>query len=162
ATVGATFGLNNGRFRPNRANIAILTELAAPRPLPRAVTGRPSRRRLSLRPRGAGPRQALGRPGFWDIVELGHRLGARRQRHPRLLRRRVDVDVGRARIGIIHRADADETDGRAGLRIVAPHRDLAARAARDALTLPARRGRHHDLGLPRDVLDAIGLVERIE
>src|SRR5262249_45469362 len=62
----------------------------------------------------------------------------------------------------VHRADPDEADGGTGLRVVAPHRDLAGWAARDPLALAARRGRRDELWFARDVLDAIGLVERIE
>src|SRR5262249_6783061 len=47
-------------------------------------------------------------------------------------------------------------------RIVAPDRDLADRAARDALALAAGRGRINDLGLGLEMLDPVKLVHRIE
>src|ERR1043166_5911802 len=72
------------------------------------------------------------------------------------------MDVGRTRIGIIHRPDAHEADGGAGLRIVAPNGDLAGRAACDLLAASARRGGIDDLGLAGEVDDPVRLVERIE
>ena len=48
------------------------------------------------------------------------------------------------------------------MRVVAPNRDPAGRAAGDLLTLAARRGRQDDFGLTSGVHDTIGLIERIE
>jgi hypothetical protein len=72
------------------------------------------------------------------------------------------VDVWWTEIRVIHGADADEPDRGTGLRIVAPNRDPASRAAGDLLTLAARRGRHEDFGLTSGVHDTIGLIKRIE
>ena len=83
-------------------------------------------------------REAFCRPGDGRVVELGHGGHAVRQDHPGLLRRRVDVNVGRKARGFLERADADEVDARAGLGIVAPHRDTAIDAAPEHLPLAAR------------------------
>jgi len=72
------------------------------------------------------------------------------------------VDVWRTEIRVIHGADADKPDGMTSLRVVAPNRDPAGRAAGDFLTLVARRGRQEDFGLTSGVHDTIGLIERIE
>jgi len=72
------------------------------------------------------------------------------------------VDIRRTEIRVIHGADADEPNGVTGLRVVAPNRDPAGRAAGDLLTLAARRGRQDDFGLTSGVHDTIGLIERIE
>src|SRR5439155_15278256 len=62
----------------------------------------------------------------------------------------------------VHGADADEPHCRPGARIVAPDRDLADGAARDALA-PAAGGRCvDDLGLGAEVFDPVKLVERIK
>src|SRR5262249_24841590 len=53
-------------------------------------------------------------------------------------------------------------DRGAGAGIVAPDRDLADRAARDALALAAGRGRIDDLRLGLEVLDPVELVHRID
>ena len=72
------------------------------------------------------------------------------------------MDVWRTEIGVVHGANADEPDGGAGLRVVAPNRDPAGRAAGDLLTLAARRWRHDDFGLTGGVHDAIGFIESVE
>lgn len=72
------------------------------------------------------------------------------------------MDIWWTEIRVIHGADTDEPDRGTGLRIVAPNRDPASRAAGDLLTLAARRGRHDDFGLTSGVHDTIGLIERIE
>ena len=48
---------------------------------------------------------------------------------------------GRQTVGLVERADADELHERARARVMAPHRDPAARAARDVLALAACRRR---------------------
>ena len=72
------------------------------------------------------------------------------------------MDIRRALAGIVHRADADEAHRRSRARIVAPDRDLASGAARDALALAAGRGRVDDLGLGLEVLDPVELIQRVE
>ena len=72
------------------------------------------------------------------------------------------MDVWWIEIRVIHGADADKPDGVTGLRVVAPNRDPAGRAAGDLLTLAARRGRQDDFRLTSGVHDTIGLIERIE
>lgn len=72
------------------------------------------------------------------------------------------MDVRRTEIRVIHGADPDEPDSGTGLRVVAPNRDPAGRAAGDLLTLAARRWRHDDFGLAGGVHDTIGLIERVE
>jgi hypothetical protein len=48
------------------------------------------------------------------------------------------------------------------LRVVAPNRDPAGRAAGDLLAPTACRGRHDDLGLASGVHDTIGFIESVE
>ena len=72
------------------------------------------------------------------------------------------MDVWRTEIRVIHGADTNKPDGMTGLRIVAPNRDPAGRAAGDLLTLAARRGRHDNFRPTSGVHDTIGLIERIE
>jgi hypothetical protein len=48
------------------------------------------------------------------------------------------------------------------LRVVAPNRNPTAWTAGDLLTLAARRGRHHNFGLTRNVHDTISFIECIE
>ena len=72
------------------------------------------------------------------------------------------MDVRRTEIRVIHGADADKSDGGTGLRVIAPNRDPAARAAGDLLALAARRGRHDDFGLSGRVHEPIGFVECVE
>lgn len=72
------------------------------------------------------------------------------------------MDVGRTEIGVVHGADADEPDGRTGLRVVAPNRNLASRATGDLLALTARRGSEDDDGLTGDVHNAIRFIESVE
>src|SRR5262249_45792943 len=96
-------------------------------------------------------------------VELGVNLRARRERHPGLLGRREDMGIGRwALARIVHGADADEAHRGARARIVAPDRDLAVRATRNALALAAGRGRVDDLRLGDEMLDPVELVQRIK
>src|SRR5947207_10167735 len=52
------------------------------------------------------PREAVGRPVLVGGVVLGHRRHAGRQHDPRLLRRGVDVDVGRQPVRLVERAHA--------------------------------------------------------
>ena len=72
------------------------------------------------------------------------------------------MDVRRTEIRVVHGADADKPDGGTGLRVIAPNRDPAARAAGDLLALAARGGRHDDFGLSGGVHDTIGFIERVE
>jgi YD repeat-containing protein len=72
------------------------------------------------------------------------------------------VDVRWTEIRVVHSADTDEPDGGTGLRVVAPDRNPAGRAAGDLLTLAARRQRYDDFGLTGGVHDTIGLIERVE
>ena len=106
--------------------------------------------------------QALGRPDCVDIVEFRNRLCAGRQRHPRLLGGRENVNVRRTEIRVVHGTDADEPNGGTGLRVVTPNRNPARRAASNLLTLAARRGRPDEFGLTGRVYDAIGFIESIE
>ena len=72
------------------------------------------------------------------------------------------MDVRWTEIRVVHSADTDEPDGGTGLRVVAPDRNPAGRAAGDLLTLAARRQRYDDFGLTGGVHDTIGLIERVE
>jgi hypothetical protein len=72
------------------------------------------------------------------------------------------VDVRRTEIRVVHSADADEPDGGTGLRVVAPNRDPAGRAAGDVVVPAARRGRHDNFGLTGCVHDTIGFVKSVE
>ena len=95
-------------------------------------------RLLCFRPHEPPTLQALGRPDGVEIIEFGDGLAARWQRYPRLLGGRENVDVRRTEIRVVHGADADEPDGWTGLRVVAPNRDSAGRAASNLLTPAAR------------------------
>src|SRR6516162_6741718 len=92
---------------------------------------------LRFRPHESAALQALGRPDCVQIVEFRNRLGTSWQRHPRLLGGRENVDVRRTEIRVVHRTNADEPNGRPGLRVVAPNRDPAGWAAGDLLALAA-------------------------
>ena len=72
------------------------------------------------------------------------------------------MNVRRAEIRIVHGADADEPNGGTGLRIVAPNRNPASRAAGNLLALAARRGRPDEFGLAGGVHDTIGFIESVE
>jgi len=72
------------------------------------------------------------------------------------------MDVRRTEIRVIHGADADKPDGVTSLRVVAPDRDPAGRAAGNLLASAARRGRHDDFGFAGGVHDAIGFIESVE
>src|SRR5262249_1627576 len=72
------------------------------------------------------------------------------------------MDVGRAAVGIVHAADPHEPHGCAGACVIAPHRNLAFRAARDALAFAAGGRRVDDLRLACRVHDAVGLIHRVE
>src|ERR1700756_4025894 len=72
------------------------------------------------------------------------------------------MSIRRALGRVVHGADAHEAHRRTCAGIVAPDGNLADGAARDALALAAGRGRIDDLGLCRDVLDALGLIHRVE
>jgi hypothetical protein len=117
---------------------------------------------LRFRPHESAALQALGRPDCVQIVEFRNRLGARWQRHPRLLGGRENVDVRRTEIRVVHGADADEPDGWTGLRVVAPNRNPAGWAACDLLTLATRRWRQDDFRLASGVHDTIGFIECVE
>src|SRR5450755_933571 len=106
--------------------------------------------------------ETLGTPELLAVVILVDGDGARRQNDPRLLRARVDVDVGRQPIRLVQRADTDEAHGVAAAAIVAPDGDAASRAARDLLSGAALRWRHDDLGLTREDDDAVGLDQGVE
>src|SRR6185437_13665915 len=71
------------------------------------------------------------------------------------------MNIRRTPARIVHGADAQEAHGGTGLRVVAPHRNLANGAARDALALAARRRRVDNFGLGLEMLDAIGFIQRI-
>src|SRR5262245_15234152 len=123
-------------------------------------------RELRLAPQAlshdSSPFQTLRRPDGGEIIEFRHGLGARRQRHPGLLRRREYVDVWGASIGIIERANPHEADSGSGLRVIAPDCNLAGGAARDLLASSAGRWHIDDLRLARGVHDSIRLVEGVE
>ena len=72
------------------------------------------------------------------------------------------MDVRWTEIRVVHSADTDEPDGGTRLRVVAPNRDPAGRAAGDLLTLAARRRRRDDFGLTGGVHNAIGFIESVE
>ena len=72
------------------------------------------------------------------------------------------MDVWRTEIGVVHGANADEPDGRAGLRVVAPNRNSAGRTAGNLLASAARRGRQDNFGLTISVHNAIGFIESVE
>ena len=72
------------------------------------------------------------------------------------------MDVWWTEIRVVQSADTDEPDGGTGLRVVAPDRNAAGRAAGDLLTLAARRRRHDDFWLTGGVHDTIRLIERVE
>ena len=72
------------------------------------------------------------------------------------------MDVRWTEIRVVHSADTDEPDGGTRLRVVAPNRDPAGRAAGDLLTLAARRRRRDDFGLTGGVHDTVGLIECVE
>src|SRR4030095_5425913 len=99
-------------------------------------------------------RETLRGPHTLAAVVLRHRLRARRQDYPWLLRRSEDVDVRRKMIRLAERADADETHHVAHAAVVAPQRDPANRTARDLLTLAAVRRRVHHLQLTLQQFDA--------
>src|ERR1700686_297945 len=122
----------------------------------------PDSRLLCFRPHQPAALQALGRPDSVEIVEFRNRLGAGRQRHPLLLGGRENVDVRRTAIRVVEGADADEPDRGTGLRVVAPNRDPAGRAAGNLLTFAARGGRRDDFRLASGVHDTIGLIEGVE
>jgi hypothetical protein len=106
---------------------------------------------LRFRPHEPAALQAVSGPDCVEIIEFRNRLGACWQRHPRLLGGRVNVDVRRTEIRVVHGADADEPNGRTGLRVVAPNRNPAGWAACDLLALATRRGRHDDFRLATGV-----------
>src|SRR5262245_615490 len=123
-------------------------------------------RELRLAPQAlshdSSPFQTLRRPDGGEIIEFRHGLGARRERHPGLFRRREYVDVWGASIGIIERANPHEADSGSGLRVIAPDCNLAGGAARDLLASSAGRWHIDDLRLARGVHDSIRLVEGVE
>ncbi len=108
------------------------------------------------------PVQALGRPNCVEIVEFGNLPSACWQRYPRLLGRRVNVDVGRIKIRVVHGTDANEPDGRTRLRVIAPDCDPAGWAASDFLAPAAGRGRQDDFRLTGGMDNTIGFIEGVE
>jgi hypothetical protein len=72
------------------------------------------------------------------------------------------MNVRRAEIGVVQGTDAYEPAGGTGLRVVAPNRDPASRAAGYLLALAARRGRPDEFGLVGGVYDTIGFIESVE
>src|SRR5262245_32202748 len=86
------------------------------------------------------PRFALGRPIIGWPVEFCDCWNAVRQDHPRLLRGRVDVNIGRSARGIVERSHPYEMNVWAGLRIIAPHGHSTVVAAPENLTLAASTG----------------------
>ena len=117
---------------------------------------------LCFCPHEPAPIQAVGRPDFFDFVEFRNRLCAGRQRHPRLLGGRENVNVRWTEIRVVHGTDADEPSGGTGLRVVTPNRNLARRAASNLLTLAARRRRRDEFGFTGRVYDTIGFIESVE
>src|SRR5882672_7742304 len=119
---------------------------------------------LFLHPLAHDPAAFFGlvRPYLVHLVKFRDHPLLRAERHPRLLRRRKDMDIRRTQARIVHGADAHEAHGRTSFRIIAPDRDLADRAARDALALAARRRRVDQLGLRLEMFDAIRLVDRVQ
>jgi hypothetical protein len=91
--------------------------------------------------------QAFRAPHFLKIIEFGECDRVCRQRNPRQLRGREDMDIRREATRVIHRSDPDEADRRPRLRIVAPDGDLANGTARDPLPPAAGRRRVDHLGL---------------
>ena len=102
-----------------------------------------------------------GRPQRRAAVVLRDGRHAFGQQHPGLLRRREDVDVGRKVVRRVERAHADEAQLRIAA-VVAPQRDAAGRAARDALALAAVGRRVDEVGRPAQQLHAVGLDQRVE
>src|SRR4051794_2083582 len=80
---------------------------------------------------GLDPLEARSRPELTHLVELLEGRSARREVDPRHLRARVDVDVGRDPRWIVERSRAHEPHLRPP--VLAEDRDLARRAAEDAL-----------------------------
>src|SRR5262249_40059586 len=95
-------------------------------------------------------------------VVLGYRGRTRRERDPRLLGGREDVDVRREAIRLFQGADANEANRVARARVVAPHGDAAPRAAGDPLSLAAVRRRVDDLWRALDEQDAVSLHESVQ
>src|SRR5258708_1513864 len=106
--------------------------------------------------------EALLRPVRESIVIFGDGGGTRWQYDPRLLGRRVDVDVGWQVIGLVERAHEHERHEVACAGVVAPYRDAARRTANDLLSFSTVRRRHDDVGLTLENLDSVGLDERVE
>ena len=122
----------------------------------------PGLRLLCFCPHEPAAFQALDRPDFVDIVEFRNRLRAGRQRHPRLLGGRENVNVRWTEIRVVHGTDANEPKGGTGLRVVTPNRNPALRAVSNLLTLAACRGCPDEFGLTSRVYDTISFIERVE
>jgi hypothetical protein len=114
-----------------------------------------------LRPHEPTALQALGRRNCFKIVEFRNRPGTCWEHHPRLLRGCENVNVRRAQIGVVQGADAGEPNSGTGLRVVAPNRDPASRAAGYLLALAARRGCPDEFWLTSGVHDTIGFIESV-
>src|SRR5262245_46872429 len=119
---------------------------------------------LDLLPRRTMAGLGFIRPDLAGIaVEFSVGLCARRQCHPGLLGGCEDVGIRRRTLRrVVHRADAHEPHRSTRAWVIAPDRDLADRAARDALALAARRGRVDDLGFGTEVLDPVELIQCVE
>ena len=72
------------------------------------------------------------------------------------------MDVWWTEVRVVHGADADKPDRRAGLRVVAPNGNSAGRASSDLLAFTARGRRDDDLRLTGGVHDTVGFIERVE
>src|SRR5262249_12917934 len=81
--------------------------------------------------------EALRGPVSVAVVVLFDRGHPRGKDHPRLLRRREDMDIRWQAIRFVEGADANEPHGIAGPGVIAPYRDTAMGTARDLLSLSA-------------------------
>jgi hypothetical protein len=106
--------------------------------------------------------QALGRPALGSPIVFGDGGGLGRKRKPRLLRRGINVDVGRKILGFIERSDTQEANGLAGSGIVAPQGNFAYRAPGDPLTLAALGRRVDDGDVALQQLQSIRFDHGIE
>src|SRR5664279_308069 len=90
--------------------------------------------------RGA-PLQALRGPARGNLIEFGLRRDIGRQLNPGLLRRSINMNVGRQSRGLIESSHTDESNGLPCAAVNAPNGDFADWAARDLLAFPALRWR---------------------
>jgi len=72
------------------------------------------------------------------------------------------MNIRRQAVGVIERADPDETDRLAGSRVVAPQSNPAHATANDQLALSAVAGSVDALQVAGQVFQAAGLDQRIE